>query len=115
MRRDMDLIREILLEIESKESETSWVTVSFEGYSEQEVNYHVKLLSQEGLIKAKSYMSGHMIQNLTWQGHDFIEDAKNETVWIKAKEFIKEKGGSASLSVMTEVLKSFALKHFNVE
>lgn len=57
-------------------------------------------------------MSGHMIQNLTWQGHDFIEDAKNETVWIKTKEFIKEKGGSASLSGMTEVIKIICIKAF---
>lgn len=114
MKRDMDLIRDILLEIEGKESATSWVTVSFDGYTDEIVDYHVRLLGEEGLLKVND-KAGNMIQNLTWAGHDWLENAKNEKVWNRAKSFIQEKGGSVSASVMGEILKSFAMKQFNLE
>jgi predicted transcriptional regulator len=116
MKRDMDLIRNILLELEKKESATSWVTISIDGYTDDQVNYHIGLLSEAGFIEAKKYSDGLcMVRNLTWKGHEFLENAKNDTIWIKTKEFIKEKGGSVSLGVMTEILKKIALKHFNLE
>ena len=43
---------------------------------------------------------------MTWEGHDFLDSIKNEKIWKKAKEIIKEKGGS----VPFEVLKSLILK-----
>lgn len=116
MKRDMDLIRKILLELEKKESITSWTTITIDGYRDDQVNYHIGLLDEAGFIEAERYLDGqYMVRNLTWEGHEFLENAKNDTIWTKAKEFIKEKGGSVSLGIMTEILKKIALKHFNLE
>jgi Hypothetical protein (DUF2513) len=115
LKRDMDLIRYILLEIEEKESTTSWTTLSLEGYSDEQVNYHLDLLDQVGFLEVKKLINErHMVRNLTMRGHDFLDNAKNESVWNKTKAVIKDHGGSASMQVILEVLKATALKHFNL-
>lgn len=38
--------------------------------------------------------------NVTWAGHEFLDTARNETVWTRTKELVKEKGGSASFEVV---------------
>jgi hypothetical protein len=41
-----------------------------------------------------------MLKRLTWEGHEFLDKAKNEKVWNKAKSIIKEKGISLSLDAL---------------
>lgn len=115
LKRDMDLIRSILLEIEGKESTTSWVTLSLEGYSDEQINYHLDLLDQVGFLEVKKFsLERHMVRNITMRGHDFLDNAKNESVWEKTKTVIKDHGGSASMQVIVELLKATTLKHFNL-
>jgi len=52
MKRDMDLARQIMLELEEAPSFGEWVKIAPTGWSEQEVNYHVMLLAKAGLIEA---------------------------------------------------------------
>ncbi|WP_338452382.1 DUF2513 domain-containing protein [Niallia oryzisoli] len=72
----MELIRKILMEIEQKESPSSWIELSYDDYSNDEINYHVKLLSEARLIVADFYIGGHSTQRLTWEGHEFLESIK---------------------------------------
>lgn len=114
MKRDMELIKKILLEVEGKESPRGWIRVSFDEYTEQEIDFHVKLLKEENLIVAKTYLrSGHSIQSLTMSGYDFIEQAKKDTVWSKALVVLNEKGIEYSLSKVTELLKNIAMSNLN--
>jgi hypothetical protein len=48
--------------------------------------------------------------NLTWEGHDFIAAARNDTIWSHAKEKAKSVGGSLSLAVFKQLLDSL-IKH----
>lgn len=47
---------------------------------------------------------------LTWEGHDLLDDCRNETVWHKAKEKLLSVGGAVPISVfktlLIEILKS---------
>ncbi|MGG3925690.1 DUF2513 domain-containing protein [Metabacillus fastidiosus] len=116
MKRDMDLIREILIKTEEKESSTSWEPIEIDGYDEDLLEYNVKLLKQNGLIEAQfSLPSGFMIRNLTWEGHEFLDAARNETIWKKTKNIVIEKGGSVSFQILIELLKKVSIKHFGLE
>jgi hypothetical protein len=44
-----------------------------------------------------------LLTELTWDGHDFLDDARLEKNWAKAKK-VCEKAGSFSLEVMKSVL-----------
>ena len=52
MKRDMDLIREILLECEEQDGTDRMIQVKIEGHSDEEINYHMVLLKDAGFIEA---------------------------------------------------------------
>ena len=44
MKRDMDLARNILFEIEKYSEPNGWTEIKIENYSQEEISYHIKLL-----------------------------------------------------------------------
>ena len=110
MKRDFDLARTILLAIEANEDATghSWIILGkINGYSQEQVSYHVKLLDEAGLIEAIDLSTNTGFswepKKLTWHGHDFLESSRNETLWGEAKKRMKQIG-SSSFPVLLEVL-----------
>jgi hypothetical protein len=103
MKRNMDLIRKILIRIEEYPhfpeivSGKPEITFDIPGHDDEEIYYHLKLLSQAGLIFTSTggTFSYRWVQGLTWQGHEFLELMKKDTSWNKAKEAMKETGGMA--------------------
>jgi len=110
VKRDMDLVRDILLRIEENDFEgPDWrINSQFEGYSESEVMYHIGLLYKAGYIEAAdgSAASGEFYEptGMTWEGHDFLDAARNQTVWNSAKAAAAQYGGPIPLEVMKALL-----------
>jgi hypothetical protein len=113
MKRDMDLVRKIAFFLEDQpHGHASKVVV--EGYSEEEIGYHAYLMLEAGLVRGCN--TSHMrspspcaiATGLTWQGHEFVDLARSESVWGKAKKHIKEKVGSATVGILLDVLKQQA-------
>ena len=108
MKRDMDLARAILFEIEKVPYDMDTHEITIDGYSKQEVNYHIILLNEAGLIEALNYssFSGSAWQpkRLTWKGHEFLDASRDETIWNKAKDTIKGKGLSLSFDLIYKAL-----------
>ena len=90
MKRDMDLIREVLLEVEKVEGWDDWKQIEFKDRDPEEISYHVMLLAEAGLIEAKKICDGGawLPMRLTWEGHEFLDAARNDTVWKKTKDII---------------------------
>jgi hypothetical protein len=44
------------------------------------------------------------LTKLTWNGHEFAAVARDDTRWKQAMGMVKEKGGSITLAVLTQVL-----------
>ena len=44
--------------------------------------------------------------NLTWAGHDFLDAARNDTIWSKAMDRAKTVGGTLSFEILKKVLDS---------
>jgi hypothetical protein len=51
--------------------------------------------------------AGVHINSLTWQGHEFLDAIRNETVWAKTTATIKEKGGSLPFDVIRDTATSW--------
>lgn len=109
MKRDMDLVRELLLLIEAQEDDSQELKFPT-SIDEKVAKYHLKLLEQAGYIKVSRFAVGDnmtcLFSSLTWDGQEFLAAIKNDTVWNRVKQSVKEKGGS----VPFEVLKSLAIK-----
>lgn len=50
MKRDMDLVREILLEIEKSYVSTAIRDLQIDGYDKETIAYHCKILHEAGLV-----------------------------------------------------------------
>jgi hypothetical protein len=116
MRRDMELIRIILKALEEKEDATTeWSWKEIPGYSKEDIYYHYEMLSKAGLIEAIQYKSGQDIlwrgRCLTWEGHDFLDAAKNEKVWNKAKEIARKRGGMFSIEILKKILSKLVMDY----
>ena len=98
MKRDMDLIRKILFYIEENYvAGGSYISINIEGYTEGEIYEHCMLAYQGGLIaKPLSTTSTDgkscMVENLTNEGFDLLENIRQDTFWNKTKKVATEKG-----------------------
>lgn len=109
MKRDMDLIRLVLMELEDGKAPEE-----MSKFSEEQVTYHRYLAKEAGLIEAAVAKDGqgrvadvHPI-SLTWDGHEFLDLARSSSVWSKAKNKLLEIGGSWSVDLLKEALTTAA-------
>ena len=114
MKRDIDLIRTILLSMEANEHGFAGTSPAIEGHSEEQIGYHVYLMGQAGLITTAdatclSDQSPNAIPlSITWAGHDFLDSVKDETLWKKAKTIVLKPAAGVAFDVLVEWVKAEA-------
>lgn len=112
MKRDMDLIREILLTIEAEGDPELPGLPELPSWSAERVVYHVRLLREAGLVNAvdASTLDGedYIQVGMSWGGHEFLEKVRDSEVWIKTKASAA-KVGSFSISLIAELAKAALL------
>lgn len=118
MKRDMDLARLILLKIEQTADDPRlWINMEIPDYTTAEVSYHVMILNEAGLIEADDLStrgrgnSDWRPKRLTWNGHEFLDAARNDSIWNKAKE----KASSMNFELLKEFLLSLIRQQLGAE
>ena len=84
MQRDDDFIRTLLMHIEENEEEHAWLVVEHERFchEKEEFLYHCRLIVERGLAKGLYVDKGtYQFDSLTWEGQDFLDNARNPNVW----------------------------------
>ncbi|RTT13496.1 DUF2513 domain-containing protein [Pseudomonas aeruginosa] len=117
MKRDWDIIRAILLELEtSTTARTSLSMDAIEGLDAQEVAYNMQLLHEAGYIEA-SILNSHsgdgkinaaLAKRLTNKGHDLLDSIRSETIWRKVKETFISKGVDMTFDLVISVGKKIS-------
>ena len=99
MKLDKELVREVLLAIESSDHDPDdSIEVTVEGRSGREVSYHLMLLHEAGLVLGED-LSGigeelaWEAYRLTYAGHDFLDTIRDGEVWRRTKEGAGKVGG----------------------
>jgi hypothetical protein len=104
MKRDLDLIRSLLLNVESDGEHAVPA-----GHTNEEVADHVQQLIEEGLVEGvvvrdrEGVPSGAAIVRLTSKGHDFVDATRNPSFWIKTKGYVTKNLPGWTLSILKEV------------
>ena len=111
MRRDWDVVRKILFKLEELGNVTSFLRHDqVNGYDPELVAYHMQLLNEAGLIKAHCTLTMTGLQcaaqTMTWSGHEFLDQIRQDTVWNKVKTGAREKGLDLSFGVIVKIAKS---------
>jgi Hypothetical protein (DUF2513) len=118
MKRDFELVRALLLYIEQSPPGKSINGLTRENYETEVISEHMALLIEEGFLKGEvspSYSGIHyVVFGLTWKGHDFIDNARNDTVWKKVMADAENKGMSLSMSVLNGLLTKAAQKYMGL-
>ncbi len=110
MKLDMDLVRDILLVVEAdpEADGTGFARVEIPGREFRDVSYHIKLLAGAGLIGATDCTTSGGFDwratALTWEGHKFLDEARDKGLWEKAKGAIRDKGVPLTIEVLKAVL-----------
>jgi len=109
----MELIRQILLAVEQHESGFAPRELKIDGYSDEQVGYHCYLIGDAGLAKTVDVTTMHSnspcaaVSRLNSAGHDFLDAAKDDTTWERAKQRLAATGQSlltVPISVLTALL-----------
>jgi Hypothetical protein (DUF2513) len=115
MKRDWDVIRKILIALESK---TDRAPLRPEDISDVDSNlaaYNMHLLMQSNFIEGSASQSiGMGYQqppivglSLTWRGHELLDSIRQDTTWNHVKTTAKEKGLDLTIDVVAAIVKAY--------
>ena len=113
MKRDMDLVREILLRIEDTPGFAP-KNIEVEGHSEESVGYHIYLLIDAGFVEGieTTHIGSNgptgFARRMTWEGHEFLDAAREPGRWDTVKTAIGKIGG-ATLPIWATLLEHLML------
>lgn len=118
MKRDLDLMRQIMLDLEAT---TSYIIDSFSLYSvnnreyQTKIYFHLRLLEDAGYIKLGdvTMMCGFptvQIVFITNAGYDFIRLTRDDTKWTLAKPLILKAGAIASITAIQQIVTNLLAK-----
>lgn len=114
MKRDLKLVRLILLAMEHHAHGFAPPDLTVAGYDPDTIGHHVWLMQQGGLVTAVSVVAQGdesptaIPGSITWKGHDFVASVRNDTVWRKVLAVMKDKGLTLPFSVVQELALKFA-------
>jgi hypothetical protein len=118
MKRDMDLVRELLLKVEggvstfepiaSDVAEILGVTpeVSMSREDADKLRGHLELIEEAGFLEIETRGGGgvYAIKRITWQGYEFLDSVRDPEIWAKTK-----KGAAAAGGFTVDLLKDLAI------
>lgn len=117
MKRDMDLIRTIVLA--ATDLPTDQAMRGLAGVPEAEFAAHVQWMHEAGLVHAAlspkdslKPATRAMVWRLTWAGCEFADAVRSDTLWNKAKERVMKPSTSFTFDVLKDWLKAEMLQGF---
>jgi hypothetical protein len=108
VKRDLDLVRQILLQIEALPAGPA-AQYRMSEIEDPVLLAHLELLIDAGLVNGKIARShgarGDVISvtGLTWQGHEWIEMVRSQSVWNETKSAVLEQGGALTFELTSAV------------
>lgn len=102
MRRDMDLVRRVLMECADSDRPLDAHALADAAHPFEVVAYHVDIMTQAGLVESvikRDWGGAYVVAEvgpLTWAGCDFIDAVRSEEVWSRVKLAIGKTVGTVA-------------------
>jgi Hypothetical protein (DUF2513). len=117
---DPDVIRHILVEME-KMNHPQLMKHILEPYDKNTISFHIALLLDAKYIEAKmirpqrrSVCAIFMLERITFAGHEFLNNIRNDNIWNKTKSEAAKIGETVSLGVIKSIAEKFILLHLGM-
>jgi hypothetical protein len=119
MRRDLDLYRRILIDVEEKGPATgNYGFPDFPDVPKDVLTEHCRLLIEDNMVDGRvlPHMQGVevMIFRLTTSGHNFLANIRNDTIWAKTKDKAKSVGATISIEVLKQLAVAMTKSHLGL-
>lgn len=118
MRRDIELIRQLLLKLEDQKIAPN-VTRSLrpadlqiEGYDIDVIVLHLDMLTNSPYLKNSKIDTGGnlLFMGISWEGHELIDAIREKDVWKETLENARKNGSTETISFIFEIAKSVIKK-----
>lgn len=116
MKRDWDVIRELLTKLEERDRADSFLTLAeLPAEGAAAYSYNMELLLEAELVEGSTQQSlspgpiPFLARRLTWKGHEFLDAVRSDTVWNRTKTSIAEQGLSMTFDLVKTVASRWAL------
>jgi hypothetical protein len=110
MQRDWDLCREILRQMAEFPSLNARMEIVVDGRSDEEITYQLHIMAQADLVELinMSTLDGMADQplRLTWKGNEFLDAARDNTVWNRAKGRFAQTAGALTFDLLLAACKA---------
>lgn len=116
MRRDMDLYRQLVLDLEALDLAYGEIVsidvfggdLAIEGYTPDQIAYHLDQIVSSGMVDqgGGASLDGPGFRCLTQKGHDFADSVRDEKVWAMTKEGALKAGGM-TVDLLVALAKGF--------
>ena len=121
MKLDHGYVRHILIVFESLDGypDTNQLYKKLTQFSPKEqFDYTFKKLIEAGFVKginASGMTSfGYISCEITWDGHAFLDNIKNDTIWKQTTKTVFTKVGDASLQIISQVAAAIIAKQMGL-
>jgi len=121
MKRDMELVRAILLAMEASPHGFAPLPFTVAGYDQGVIEHHVWLMEQGQLVTAEETTAlGDasplaMPLSITWRGHDFLDTVRTDRVWLKVKAELKDRAMSLPFELLTDLAMKIAKSYVGLD
>lgn len=122
MKRDMELVRKLLfyLEEQTVAKFQECEDIHIDGFDSSQIGHHLVWMYQGGLLSGEISRSSSTPEriisvypfDLTWKGHEFLNDVRDSVVWIQAKK-VSKSIQSASFQIIWDLAKAIIRKKLN--
>ncbi len=102
-----DCIREVLLYIEKNGKPNEYISnveIKINSFSSDDITYTIEKLAEGNIINivSKTFDGEILVKDITFVGHQFLENIRDDEVWKEAKTRISKIAG-VSLSIIEQV------------
>ena len=115
MKRDLATMRKIALFTEEQNGSFASFDIQFDGVDSGEVAYNLRMMIKGGLIDGKETSPGdrlhspeYDIDGLTWEGHEFLDSVRTDSLFHMLLDKIKPLGGTVSMETLKHLSKLLA-------
>lgn len=122
MKRDMDLVRHILVAVESAGPEGVLSTaIADQRWSVDDVGYHMLIMREAGLVEANIVKAmSHafpraQVSRLTWYGHEMLDAVRDDTVWRKLQARLEDTVQGAPIEIMLAMAKALIRERLGLD
>lgn len=116
MKRDMDLIRNILFYVEDhyKAGQMN-ISIDIDGVDENTIYEHCKLVYQSGLLQSFVDLSTDigascMVGNLTSEGYDYLDKIRSDSMWHRVCDILRKKALPFTIDIIKTVATDLILE-----